>query len=126
MLDCFVDTGDLEALQDCANSARIVIGRTGSGKTALLTKLSEVEERAIWVKPANLALAHVSNSTILRFLTDLGVKLDVFFILLWRHVLTVELVKAHFHLDNERDKVSFVTKIKNHFRDKRHADARLS
>jgi len=33
---CFVDTGDLDVLRDCADPRRIVLGRTGSGKTALL------------------------------------------------------------------------------------------
>lgn len=37
--DCFVDTGDLAVLRDCAKPERIVLGRTGTGKTALLSRL---------------------------------------------------------------------------------------
>src|SRR5439155_5384911 len=96
---CFVDTGDLDALLDCSDPRRIVLGRTGSGKSALLIRLSETKERVIEVKPESLALAYISNSTILKFFSELGVKLDIFFCLLWRHVFTVEILKHHFHID---------------------------
>src|ERR1700688_2500028 len=75
---CFVDTGDLEVLRDCQDPRRIVVGRTGSGKTALLLRLASTEERTIDIKPESLALSYISNSTILRFVSDMGVKLDIF------------------------------------------------
>ena len=34
--ECFVDTGDLEVLLDCSDRRRIILGRTGAGKSALL------------------------------------------------------------------------------------------
>ena len=54
---CFVDTGDLRQLHDSTNPRRIVVGRTGSGKTALLIRLMETEGRAIEVRPESLALS---------------------------------------------------------------------
>jgi hypothetical protein len=30
---CFVETGNLDALRDCSNPRRLVLGRTGSGKS---------------------------------------------------------------------------------------------
>lgn len=120
---CFVNTGDLEALRDCSNPRRLVLGRTGSGKSALLIKLADVEERVIEVRPESLALSYISNSTVLQFFSELGVKLDIFFRLLWRHVFTVELLKYHFNINTEEEKESFVTKICNLFRDKKHTKA---
>ncbi len=90
---CFVDTGDLSVLLDCSDPRRVVVGRTGAGKTALLQRLAELAGRATLLPPEHLALNYVSNSTILSFVFGLGVKLDPFFRLLWRHVLVVELIK---------------------------------
>jgi len=120
---CFINTGDLDRLRDCSNPRRIIVGRTGAGKTALLLKLANAESRAIEVQPESLALAHVSNSTILRFFSELGVRLDIFFRLLWRHVFTVEILKKHFQIDNEAAKRSFLERIKDVFQDQRHRRA---
>ena len=110
--ECFVDTGHLRVLSDCVDARSIIVGRTGSGKTALLTMLSEDQERVIEVQPESLALSYISNSTILQFFERLGVKLDIFFKLLWRHVLTVELIKRHAEIVNEQDKDSFLNRLR--------------
>lgn len=117
--DCFVDDGIVDLLLDCDDHRRIVLGRTGAGKTALLNKLVERAAAAIIVQPESLALAYISNSTILRFVHDLGVNLDVFFKLLWRHVFTVEIIKAHFHLDSARGSESVLDWIRGQFSDKK-------
>jgi len=117
--DCFVDDGIVDLLLDCDDHRRIVLGRTGAGKTALLNKLVERASTAITVQPESLALAYISNSTILRFVHELGVNLDVFFRLLWRHVFTVEIIKAHFHLDSARGSESVLDWIRGQFSDKK-------
>jgi hypothetical protein len=115
--DCFVDTGQLAALCDCAEPRCVVVGRTGAGKTALLQALKEkVGDRAIEVKPEELALAHISNSTILRYISDeLGVNLDPFFKLLWRHVFVVELIKRRFRVESEADRAGLLSKLGRFF-----------
>lgn len=120
---CFVDTGDLETIRNCKDSRRIVLGRTGSGKTALLLHLCEIEGRAIQIKPESLALAYISNSTVLQFFSELGVQLDIFFRLLWRHVFTVEIVKCRFHIETEADKQTFIDWVVSQFRDKKREQA---
>lgn len=116
---CFVDTGVIDLLMDCNDHRRIVLGRTGAGKTALLNHLLERSDRAINVKPESLALAYISNSTILQFVNDLGVDLDIFFKLLWRHVFTIEVIKAHFHLNSDSGNEGLVEWLKNQFSEKR-------
>ena len=94
---CFVDTGDYEALKDQGDIRQIVLGRTGSGKSALFERLKREEgDRVIPIAPDDLALTYVSNSSVIRYLSDLGVNLDPFYKLLWRHVLTVEVLRKHF------------------------------
>lgn len=76
---CFMDVGDTTILHDCDDPRRIVLGRTGAGKTALLYQFSEQHrDNVIEVKPESLALAYISNSTILQFVHDLGVNLNIF------------------------------------------------
>lgn len=94
---CFVETGDYENLKDQQNIRQIVLGRTGSGKSALFENLKhEEKERVISIEPDNLALNYVSNSSMIKYFSDLGVNLDPFYKLLWRHVLTVEVLRKHF------------------------------
>ena len=61
-------------------------------------------ERAIKLSPEHLALTYVANSTILNFFGSIGVNLDPFFKLLWRHVLTVEILTHHFKHSSEPSK----------------------
>jgi hypothetical protein len=106
--DCFYDQGDLDALRDCAKPTCIVVGRTGAGKTALLMELVDKEEHAIQLEPESLSLQYLSNSTILKYLDDLGVNLDLFYKLLWRHVFAVELIKEKWKIKSEADKNGFL------------------
>lgn len=117
--ECFVDTGDIETLLDCRNPKSIVVGRTGAGKTALLKVLENRTQRAILIPPESLSLSYISNSTILNFVERLGVNLDIFYKLLWRHVFTVELIKKHFQIYSEDDKKTFWQKISRTFTDQK-------
>jgi Flp pilus assembly CpaF family ATPase len=55
---CFVDTGELEILRDTHRPECIVLGRTGSGKTALLARLCETEENVVQIAPESLARSY--------------------------------------------------------------------
>lgn len=65
--ECFVDNGNLARLMDTANPASLVIGRTGSGKTALLQQVAETCEKTAIVAPEELSLHYLTNSTIIQF-----------------------------------------------------------
>ena len=105
---CYVDTGDLQLLQDIGDRRRIILGRTGAGKSALLAILEQSRPgRAIKLSTEHLALPYVANSTILNFFGSIGVNLDPFFKLLWRHVLTVEILTHHFEHRSEPSKSLF-------------------
>jgi polynucleotide 5'-kinase involved in rRNA processing len=75
---CFVDTGDFSVLQDTESPKCIVVGRTGAGKTALLSLLQQREEHYVSLEPDQLSLQYLSNSSIIRHLEELGVELDLF------------------------------------------------
>jgi hypothetical protein len=101
---CFVDTGDLGLIEDITDPRCLVLGRTGAGKTALLTKLDEIkQQKVIHVNPEAMAMQHISNSTIINYISDLDIELNTFFKLLWRHALCVEIFVKHFKITNEYD-----------------------
>lgn len=91
--NCFVDTGVLKILQDTQDPRRIVLARTGSGKTALLKRLEDEQSNVIRLAPETLALSHISNSQIIRFYEKQEAHLDPFYTFLWVHVIAVELLK---------------------------------
>jgi predicted GTPase len=74
---CFVDTGDLQVLRDTQNPKRIIVGRTGAGKSALVRKLIQEEEHVVDIQPMNLSIEYIANSDVLQFFEALGVKLDL-------------------------------------------------
>ena len=110
---CFVDTGNLELLRDFNDSRMIVLGRTGTGKSALLATLERsYPKQTIRIAPEELAVTYVTNSTILNFFAALGVNLYPFFKLLWRHVLTVEILTRHFPDSGERPRMSLIERLR--------------
>lgn len=110
--DCFVSTGAVDELRSTASPKCIIVGRTGSGKSALLWSLKESEENVISIDPESLSLNYISNSTILQFFESLGIDLNVFYQLLWRHVLAVEVIKVKKHLSDEALSKSWIANLR--------------
>lgn len=121
LAECFVDNGDFEPLSDCSDRRRIILGRTGAGKTALLRHLVD-KKNAIVINPETLSFNYLTNSNILQFFLEAGVKLDLFFKLLWRHVFTVELLKTRYNLKTRTEATSFLERIKSLLSRDRHKE----
>ena len=99
---CFVDSGCLGLIRDPAEHASIVLGRTGQGKSALLLRLAEVEPNTVPIHPFELAFRFVDNSTVIGFFENAGVNLNLFYRLLWRHVLITEVIRKRYNLRDKR------------------------
>jgi len=121
--ECFVDIGFLNILRDCSDPRSIIVGRTGVGKTALIKQLNNGEEHVAEISPDDLALTYISNSTILKFLINIGVNLDIFFKLLWKHVLAVEIIKLRFKICDENGKNIFFQFIEDKFKEDKEKQA---
>lgn len=99
LLKAFVEKHEFEVLVDSDTVKSIIIGRTGAGKSALIKYIENNEEHVVRIDPESLSLRHLSNSDIINYFKEIGVKLDLFYKLLWKHVFIVELIKIYFSND---------------------------
>lgn len=109
----FIDNGTLALLIDTNEHSSIIVGRTGAGKSALIYKISQTVENPITVDPNNISIKFLENSNIIQFLNELGIKLDLFYRLLWRHILVLELIKKRYNIKNKSENVNFLNRISN-------------
>jgi hypothetical protein len=102
LFDCFVDSHALNEAKDPASNASIISGRTGSGKSAIIQYLHQ-KERTSFLSPVDMAMTHISNSDVMRFLNDIGADLNLLFQAIWKHVLLVEYIRLKYRLSDERN-----------------------
>lgn len=103
MNQCFVDNGDLQTLLDVSKPESIITGRTGAGKSALLLRTIETQENSILLDPNDISIRFLEHSDIIQFLEELGVKLDLFYRYLWRHIITIELLRLRYKFKSEEE-----------------------
>lgn len=96
LIDAFVSNDAVDSVLDMSNQKSIVIGRTGSGKSALLQYIERTQEKVARIEPEAMSLRFLSNSTILTYFRELNVNLNFFYKVLWKHVFIVELLKLYF------------------------------
>ena len=117
LLNCFVDLGDLDQIKDFESKKCLLLGRTGAGKTALVTKLQEDKKnKVIVIDPEAVAMAHISNSSIVSSLVASGIDLNTFFKMLWRHEICVEIFTRHLKITSETEYENVVERIKYCFK----------
>lgn len=116
--ECFVDNGFIGPLLDITNSKRILIGRTGSGKSAIIAHILATQPGALRIEPERMALEHLYTTTILGHLDELDVRMDVFFKLLWKHTIVIGLLRRHFNEDTEGG--YFFSTARKYFSSKKH------
>ena len=112
---CFLDTGDLACLMDCENPKRLIVGRTGAGKSALIDAVNRHSKNTVCLSPHSLSLNYIANSNVISFFEEVGVNLGAFYSLLWKHILVVELLKKKFNICNEESQKVFMRHIRNSF-----------
>jgi len=91
------------------------LGRTGSGKTALLLELQRRSDSVIAVAPEHLSLNYIANSNIIQYLSSLGINLDPFYKLLWRHVFAVTIIQDRFDIVDEEQQKNFFARFMERF-----------
>ncbi|MFL5799605.1 MAG: P-loop ATPase, Sll1717 family [Actinomycetota bacterium] len=110
--DAFFVSDDYLAVEVATDPRCFLVGRTGSGKSALLEQL-EIEHpgHVIRVNPEALSLTYITDLGVLRYLDSLDVNLDPLFIALWKHVFLVEVIRHHYKVDSPAAKQNFLTSL---------------
>ncbi len=101
--EAFIEKDALVALTDMMNQRSILIGRTGSGKSAILRHIELHQERVVRIEPEAMSLRFLSNSTLLNYFKANEVNLNFFYKILWKHVFVIELLRLYFSYDKKKN-----------------------
>jgi hypothetical protein len=119
LYDCFVDSSALSDAMDVRSNTSILSGRTGSGKSAIIQYIKRMKGTA-FISPSEMAMTHISNSDVMRFLHDIGADLNLFFQAIWKHVLLVEYIRLRYRITDEHNSKNWFTSMWDRFKgDKR-------
>ncbi|GAB5460734.1 P-loop ATPase, Sll1717 family [Hoeflea alexandrii] len=94
--ECFVEQSFFQQLLDMESPKSIILGRTGSGKTAILKHIESTRDDVIRIDPKEIAFEYISNSNIIQFILDVGCDINLLFQLLWKHILLSKSIKKYF------------------------------
>ncbi|MFT9360056.1 P-loop ATPase, Sll1717 family [Acetobacter okinawensis] len=100
---CFIDNGVFEIATDLDERKCILVGRTGSGKSAIIEKIISDKSNTIRLNPEYLSLNNISNSSIINFFEEAGIHLDSFYKTLWKHIFVIALIKKKYNIVEEKD-----------------------
>jgi len=117
LFTCFVDNPAYSIVTDLHSTKSLLVGRTGSGKTAILRKIEQSNaDRCSYISLPEMALSYVTNSDYINFLLQLNIDLDLFFIALWKHVICLEYIRSNYKIENTENSKTLVQKIADLFR----------
>lgn len=90
---------------------RIIVGRTGSGKTAILKRISDSQnvKKSEIIEAETTVFEHIKNNTFISDLINNKIDLRVFYKSLWTHVLLVKIIEMIY--PNHNSFYDFVTNI---------------
>lgn len=105
----FYETAQFDILKDPRDTRCYLIGRTGSGKTALLMQLKRAKRNnVIEIRPENLSLGYIVNSSAVRTLRDHNVPLAPLFVALWKHIIIVEIIRHRYSIKDRTARQFFM------------------
>lgn len=120
LFECFVNHPPVARCMDFQSPGMIIVGRTGSGKTAILRYLEREVDHSVEIDPAAMSMSYVSNSDALNFLQAIGADLDLLFHVLWKHVICIEFIRMRWSINNEeKSKKIFFGVFERFFKDAR-------
>ena len=116
--DCFIETELYRILSDFKTDSngflkRIIVGRTGTGKTALLEhiKNNAVIEAKTELAAETTIFEYIKNNRFINDLIEKKIDLTIFFKSLWNHVILVKILTV---LDTKK---TFFDSIRNKYKD---------
>lgn len=80
---------------------RVIVGRTGSGKTALLKKINSLTNMtSVTVEAESMIFEHIKNNIFINSLIENKIDIRIFYKSLWLHVLLIKVLELSFPKDN--------------------------
>lgn len=117
LFSCFIDNPAYSAITDLDNNKTLLVGRTGSGKTAILRKIEQSNnDRCSYISLPEMALSYVTNSDHINFLLQLNIDLELFFIALWKHVICLEYIRSNYHISNTDGSKGLIERLQDIFK----------
>lgn len=111
--EAFYSSSQYETVQDHMDPRCFIVGRTGSGKSALLKVLAEdSDEKVIRIVPEDLSLPYITNLDVVQRLRTLDVDMQSFWKALWRHVLIVEVIRHRYKIDSADTKATMMQTLR--------------
>ena len=112
--DSFFETAQYDALEDRDDPMCFVVGRTGSGKSAMLQRIeSQHAGHVIRITPEDLSLPYVADLGTIKHLVENEVHLSPFFIALWKHIFLVEIIRHRYRVDSPAAKQNFLVGLRD-------------
>src|SRR5690606_11182627 len=99
----FVVKDALTVLTEMNSQRSILIGRTGSGKSAILQHIEKYQNRVVRIDPEAMSLRFLSNSTLINYFKKNDVNLNFFYKILWKHVFVIELLRLYISYDKKKN-----------------------
>ena len=124
--EAFFETGDFEMIDSHTESKCFIIGRTGAGKSAALSRIEDLHpDHVIRINPEDLSLPYITNLHAIRWLDSLEINLDQFWIALWKHVMLVEVIRHRYKVDSPAAKNNMLSNLRDWIRNDRTKTAAL-
>lgn len=122
----FFPSGQYLTLASKTDPGCFIVGRTGSGKSAILQQIEEENpEHTVRISPEDLSLPYITDLGVIRNLSQLDVHLDPLFIALWKHVFLVEIIKHRYKISTPVAKNNFITNLRDRIKGDRSKAAAL-
>ncbi|WP_424932661.1 P-loop ATPase, Sll1717 family [Amaricoccus macauensis] len=116
LYNCFFDHSAKSIATDKKNSKCFLLGNTGIGKTAIISKIRQENENANIISLSDLSMGYISNSTAIKFIKEIDVPLDYFFQALWRHIIVIEYIRISFDVTSTEKSQNAFSRILEKFR----------
>lgn len=87
--------------EDFSFTKRVIVGRTGSGKTALLKKINSLPSmKSVSIEAESMIFEHIKNNVFINSLIENDIDIRIFYKSLWLHVLLIKVIELSLPKDN--------------------------
>lgn len=112
--ESFYETSQYESLSSRDDPKCFLVGRTGSGKSAMLRQIEEEHAgRVIRISPEDLSLPYIAGLGGIKHLVENEVHLAPFFSALWKHIFLVEIIRHRYSVTSPVAKQNFLSALRD-------------